>query len=54
MLNALMNVRFWEQSGQCQPPLTNLDLWVHGLVSKLKAELDAAKLAKVEALREGG
>jgi len=45
---------FWSKADSGQPPLTNLDLWVHGLVSKLKAELDAAKLAKVEALREGG
>ena len=32
MLNALANVRFGGKADSDQPLLTNLDLWVHGLV----------------------
>jgi len=33
MPNSLTNVRFGEQPDIVQPPFTNLDLWVHGLVA---------------------
>jgi len=36
MFNALTNVRFGGKADSDQPLLTNLDLWVHGRVSRLR------------------